>query len=71
MILKIKINEVLEKQNKSKYWLSKQTGMTAQNVGKLVNGQTASVRFENLDAICKALNCEISDILEYEQNKRD
>lgn len=69
--MKIKINEVLEKQNKSKYWLSKQTGMTAQNVGKLVNGQTASVRFENLDAICKALNCEISDILEYEQNKRD
>lgn len=71
MILKIKINEILEKQKKSKNWLAKQTGMTAQNVGKLVNGQTASVRFENLDAICRALNCDISDILEAGINKRD
>lgn len=66
--MKIKINEVLEKQKKSKNWLAKQTGMTAQNVGKLCNNKTISVKFENLESICKALNCDISDILEIERD---
>lgn len=65
--MKIKLNEVLESKNKTKYWLSKQTGITQQNLGKLANGQTTSVRFDNLESICKVLNCEISDILEIER----
>ena len=64
MTLKIKLNEVLNSKNKTKYWLSKQTGMTAQNIGKLANGQTTSIKFENIDAICNALECEIGDIFE-------
>lgn len=66
--MKIKINELLKEQNKSKNWLSKQTGMTAQNIGKLCNNKTISVRFDNLDSICKALNCDIGDILEVERD---
>lgn len=69
--MKVKINEVLNLKGRSKYWLSKQTGMTAQNVGKLCAGQTKSIKFENIDAICTALECSISDIFEAEINKRD
>lgn len=69
--MKVKLNEVLKSKGRTKYWLSKQTGMTAQNVGKLVNGQTRSIKFENIDAICTALECNIDDIFEAEINKRD
>lgn len=69
--MKVKINEVLNSKGRSKYWLSKQTGMTAQNVGKLCAGQTKSIKFENIDAICTALECNIGDIFEAEINKRD
>lgn len=68
MILKIKLNKALESKGKTKYWLSKQTGITQQNLGKLANGQTTSVRFDNLESICKALNCDIGDILEIERD---
>lgn len=62
--MKVKLNEILKSKNKTKYWLSKQTGITAQNIGKLANGQTTSIKFENIDAICNALDCEIEDIFE-------
>lgn len=69
--MKVKLNEVLESKNKTKYWLSKQTGVTQQNLGRLANGQTTSIKFENIDAICTALECEIGDIFESEEYKRD
>lgn len=69
--MKVKLNEVLALKGKTKYWLSKQTGITQQNLGNLANGQTTSVKFENIDAICTALECSIGDILEAEINKRD
>lgn len=49
----------------------KTNSMTAQNVGKLCAGKTKSVKFENIDAICTALECSISDIFEAEINKKD
>lgn len=69
--MKVKLNEVLALKGKTKYWLSKQTGITQQNLGNLANGQTTSVKFENIDAICTALECNIGDIFETEINKRD
>lgn len=70
MILKVKLDEVLKSKRRTKYWLSKQTGITQQNIGKLANGKTKSIKFENIDAICTALECSISDIFEAEINKR-
>ena len=69
--MKVKLDEVLKSKGRTKYWLSKQTGITQQNIGKLVNGKTTSVKFENIDAICTALECEIGDIFESEEYKRD
>jgi len=71
MILKVKLDEVLKSKGRTKYWLSKQTGITQQNIGKLCKNKTTSVKFENIDAICTALECEIGDIFESEEYKRD
>lgn len=69
--MKVKLDEVLKSKGRTKYWLGKQTGITQQNIGRLVNGKTKSVKFENIDAICTALECEVGDIFESEEYKRD
>jgi putative transcriptional regulator len=46
--------------------LADQIGISVQNLSLLKTGQVRGVRFETLAAICKALNCQPADLLEYE-----
>lgn len=62
-MLKLKVKEVLESQNKTPYWLSKQTGISPNNIGKICNGETVNIRFDTLEKICKALDCTPNDII--------
>lgn len=64
--MKIKLKELLQSKNKSQYWLSKQTDITPQNIGRLANNKTTSISFDNLEKICKALECTPNDIFEIE-----
>ena len=45
--------------------LSQRVGLTTVNLSILKNGKAKGVRFETLGAICKALDCQPGDILEY------
>lgn len=45
--------------------LSEKVGITLANLSILKNNKARAVRFSTLDAICKALDCEVGDILEY------
>lgn len=45
--------------------LSEEIGITMANLSNLKNQKARAVRFTTLDAICKALNCQPGDILEY------
>ena len=47
---------------------SKHIGITPANVSILKNGRAKAVRFTTLDAICKALDCQPGDILEWEDD---
>lgn len=60
----IKLRAVLDQQNKSIYWLNKQTGIASSTLSRICNNKTKSIEFTVLDKICEALNCEVSDILE-------
>lgn len=62
--MKIKIDQLLKKQGKTRYWLSEQTGITYPNIRNLCTNQTSSIKFDVIQKICTALNCDISDILE-------
>lgn len=46
--------------------LAEQVGVTNVNLSKLKNGHVNAVRFSTLNAICKALDCQPGDILEYQ-----
>ncbi|MBC8579598.1 helix-turn-helix domain-containing protein [Zhenhengia yiwuensis] len=63
--MKVFLNEILEKQDKTLYWLSKETGSTWQTLKKFANNETDSIKFSVLDKICDALNCEIGDIMKH------
>jgi len=45
--------------------LSELVGITLANLSILKNGKAKAIRFSTLDAICKALDCQPGDILEY------
>lgn len=61
-MLSLKIDKILKEQNKTTYWLGKQTGISQNNIGKICNGETSTIRFDTLEKICKTLNCSINDI---------
>ena len=42
---------LLEKQGKTKYWLYKQLGMSYQNFSRMINNETKSIRYENIETI--------------------
>ncbi len=67
--MKLRVLEILEDKNKTKYWLYKQMGMSYQNFNKMINNETKSIRFENLEALCQILECTPNDILGYDKNQ--
>lgn len=50
--------------------LSERVGVANVNLSKLKNGHVSAIRFTTLDAICKALNCQPGDILEYAEDTK-
>ncbi len=61
-MIKLDVLRLLEEQGKTKYWLYKQLGMSYQNFSKMVNNQTKSIRFENIETMCLLLSCTPSDL---------
>ena len=47
--------------------LSEKIGITMANLSILKTGKGKAIRFSTLEAICKALNCQPGDILEYKE----
>ena len=49
--------------------LAEAVGVTAQNLSILKTGKAKAIRFTTLQAICKALECQPGDILEYQTDE--
>lgn len=57
--------ELLEKKGKTKYWLYHQLGMSYQNFNKMINNQTKSIRYENIEALCQLLDCTPNELFHF------
>ena len=64
MIL-INLDVMMAKRKMSLGELSEAVGITLANLSILKNNRAKAIRFSTLDAICRALDCQPSDILEY------
>ena len=65
MAIIVNVDVMLAKRKMSVTELSERVGITMANISILKNGKAKAIRMETLDKICKALNCQPGDILEY------
>ena len=63
-MLLLRVNKILEKKGLTPYWLGKQTGISQNNILKICNSETSTIRFDTIEKICKALECSINDLFE-------
>ena len=61
----INLDVMLAKRKMSSLELANKIGITQANLSILKTGKARAVRFSTLDAICKELDCQPADIIEY------
>jgi len=61
----VNLDVMLAKRKCKSKKLAERIGITEQNLSVLKSGRAKAIRFTTLDAICKALECQPGDILEY------
>jgi putative transcriptional regulator len=67
----INLDVILAKRKMKSNELAKLVGITEQNLSVLKTGKAKAIRFSTLEAICKSLDCQPGDILEYGENHED
>ena len=68
MAIKINIDVMLAKRKMSVTELTEKVGITMANLSILKNEKAKAIRFSTLEAICKALDCQPGDILDYKSD---
>ena len=61
----VNLDVMLAKRKMRSKELAERIGITTANLSILKSGKAKAIRFSTLEAICKALDCQPSDILEY------
>ena len=67
-MIRVDLDVMLARRKMSLTELSQRVDITIANLSILKNGRARAVRFETLDAICRALSCQPGDILIYESD---
>ena len=65
MSIILRLDRVMADRKISLNELSERVGVSNVNLSKLKTGKVSAIRFSPLNAICKALNCQPGDILEF------
>ena len=65
MAIEIRLDMMLAKRKMSLTELSERIGISMTNLSLLKNGRVKGVRFSTLESVCRELNCQPGDILEY------
>ena len=67
MSIIVNVDVMMAKRKMSSQELAEKIGITAANLSILKTGKAKAVRFSTLEAICKTLDCQPGDILEYRE----
>ena len=65
MAIVVNLDVVMAKRKMSLNELSEKVGVTLSNLSILKTGKAKAIRFSTLESICKALECQPGDILEF------
>lgn len=69
MAIIVNIDVMMAKRKMSAGELAEKINLTPANLSILKNNKAKAVRFSTLEALCKALNCQPADILEYREDE--
>ena len=64
-MIQVNLDVMMARRKMSLNELSERMGITLANLSILKNNKGKAIRFSTLDSICKALDCQPADILEY------
>lgn len=64
-MIQVNLDVMLAKRKMSSNELAKKIGLTNANISVLKTGKAKAIRFSTLNELCKALDCQPGDILEY------
>lgn len=70
MPIVVNLDVVMAKRKMSLNELSERVNLTLANLSILKTGKAKAIRFSTLEAICKALDCQPGDILEYKTEEK-
>ena len=68
-MIRIHLDVMMAKRKMSLNELSAKVGITLSNLSILKNNKAKAIRFSTLDAICRALDCSVADIIEFIPNE--
>ena len=69
MSIIVNVDVMMAKRKMSSQELAEKIGITQANLSILKTGKAKAIRFSTLEAICKALDCQPGDILEYQDEE--
>ena len=69
MAIILRLDRVMADRKISLKDLAEQVGIANVNLSKIKTGKISAIRFSTLNAICKALDCQPGDILEYQEDE--
>ena len=69
MSIILRLDRVMADRKMSLNELSEKVGITKANMSNIKNGKISAIRFSTLDAMCKTLDCQPGDILEYNKEE--
>lgn len=67
MPILINLDKILEERDMKSNELAERIGITQANLSILKTGKAKAVRFSTLEALCKELNCQPGDLLEFSE----
>jgi len=71
MSIIVRLDKMMADRKMSLNQLSESIGLTTVNLSLLKNGKVKGIRFNTLESICKTLDCQPGDILEYSPDENE
>lgn len=70
-MIHLQIQELLNKNGKTKYWLTNKMGKSHQSVSNLMKKDLSGIHFDTLEQLCNIFNCEIGEIIVLKKEKEN
>lgn len=69
--IKFNLSEVLEKKNRTRYWLAKETGIHYKTIDSYFKNKIRRYEADSILKICIALDCQVGDIIKIVKTEKD